>query len=74
MSFNWELIVAAFFIWLGLRAIADALDIIAARLQSHTEVVRLATLPRPHLAGISTPRPTTDPSGKPGPWPTTTRR
>ena len=37
----------------GLSAIAEALRILATRIAAHTDVVRMATTPRPHLQAVS---------------------
>ena len=50
---NWELLVVGIFLAIALKSIADALLIVAQRMQAHTEIVRLATLPRPHLKAVS---------------------
>lgn len=50
---NWELLVVGIFVAIALKSIADALLIVAQRMQAHTEIVRLATLPRPHLKAVS---------------------
>lgn len=49
MTINWELIIAAILVWFGLKAIAEALEILAARIASHTDVVRLS-----HMSKIAT--------------------
>lgn len=49
MNIQWELIIAAILVWFGLKAIAEALEILAARISAHTDVVRVT-----HLAKIAT--------------------
>lgn len=69
MNADWlvlAVVLLTFAVGFGLKAIADAILILAQRVASHTEVVRLATLPRGHLSCISTTN--REPSPR-SPWP-----